>query len=1303
MSDFTNCLSKDRARLYRLRAAVRRNPVDSKAEQQLAHTLARSQAGYLQRQQQCPEARIDAELPVGLHAEQLIALIRGNPVVVVAGETGSGKTTQLPKICLAAGRGIAGMIGCTQPRRIAARAVASRVADELQSRVGAAVGFQVRFNEQVGEQTYLKFMTDGILLAEIKSDPWLSRYDTLIIDEAHERSLNIDFLLGYLKNLLAKRSDLKLIITSATIDTARFAAHFNNAPVLAIEGRSHPVTVRYRDFNDDSTATAVSPSRQSARERAEDLTLSDKIVRTVDEITIEDGLGDILVFLPGEREIRESHLALAKRNYRNTEILPLYARLSIKDQDRVFRPESGRRIILATNVAETSLTVPRIRYVIDPGIARIKRYSPRQKMDRLQLEPISQASANQRKGRCGRVTAGICYRLYAETDFEQRPAFTDPEIKRCALAGVILRMLSLKLGELQHFPFIDMPDLRAINDGWQSLVELGAIDSRRQLNEVGRQMARLPVDVKLARMLVAANGLGVLHEMAVVAAFMGISDPRERPADAKQAADSAHRLFQHPSSEFLGIIQLWRAFRQTHDDSSQSQLRKWCERHFLSYLRMREWRELHRQLLIVCQELDWPLQAWDDIEAQLSMHQGNAKAAAAHYRQFHSALLPGLPAHIGHRNDKGLFDAPRQRRFTIFPASPLAKQAPAWCLAGQLLDTQKVWGLLCAKIEPDWAIEACPHLLTRHYFDPHWSRHQGRVVGFCQISLLGLQLLAKKPVHYGALFPEAARAIFIQQALLTGEINCRAGFIARNLEVLNDALEEESKQRRIGLVVDEDWQTRWYADRIPAEICSAESLDKWARKLTDAEKKRLYWTRDDLLVAEHSAEAQFPHYFAIGDKRLALHYRFAPGQDDDGVSLTVPLHLLNALDPARLSWLVPGLLEEKAAELIRALPKTQRRNYVPTPDFARAFAQAYPLPEADSLHGCLARFLSRTTGVAITALDFDEAVLAPHLRMNLQLLDTDGLMLAQSRDLAALREQYATLAEQAFSAQAGQSFSTEPVLVFPAEPIPESLQTPEGLIAYPALALQGSDVRLHVFATAEDAKRQHDAGVRHLLRLALTEACKSAAKQLPVDAKLGLLYATLESAERLRQDCVQAACKALLAADCSEIRTHAQFDAAKIQYARQLFAHSMAVLQLLQECMHANAKIRALLEPSLMGWASANRADARAHLQRLIYPGFLTKTEPALLQHLPRFLKALQTRMERALQDPVKDQARMLDLQPFNAALQNPVLRETADFAAFRLAVEELNVQVYAQELSPKGVVSRKAVAKQLARLISHA
>jgi ATP-dependent helicase HrpA len=1295
MSVFPETLSQDQGRLHRLQAAVKRNAADDAATLRFAEALSGSQSAYAARAAGVPEARVDEILPVGQYADQLRQLITDHPVVVVAGETGSGKTTQIPKICLTAGRGIAGMIGCTQPRRIAARAVANRVAEELQTAVGGAVGFQVRFNEQVGERTYLKFMTDGILLAEIQSDPWLSRYDTLIIDEAHERSLNIDFLLGYLKTLVGRRQDLKIIITSATIDTARFAAHFADAPVLEVEGRSHPVEVRYREFQEDANGPA---GGRPGRERAEDLTLPEKITLTVDEITAQDGLGDILVFLPGEREIRETHLALSRRKYRATEVLPLYARLSAKDQDRVFHPDRGRRIVLATNVAETSLTVPRIRYVIDPGLARVKRYSPRQKMDRLQIEPVSQASANQRKGRCGRISAGICYRLYSELDFNQRPEFTDPEIRRASLAGVILRMLHLRLGALEKFPFIDMPDARAINDGWQNLAELGAIDGQRQLTAIGRQMARLPVDVKLARMLVAANGHEVLHEMTVIAAFMGIPDPRERPADAKEAADNAHRIFQDTTSEFLGVINLWRAYRQAHDDFSQSQLRKWCERHFLSYLRMREWRELHRQLLISCQELQWPLTAWDDIESKLTAQSSDAKAAAQHYRMIHRALLSGLPTQIGHRNDKGSFDAPRQRRFKLFPASPLAKQPPSWCLVGNLLDTQKVWGLMAARIEPDWLVEECPHLLTRTYHDPHWSQRQGRVVGHCQISLLGLLLVAKKPVHYGGLFPEEARGIFIRQALLTGEINTRSGFVSRNLQMLAKAHDEEAKQRRSGLVVDAHWQERWYLDRIPPEINSSESLDKWFRALPEAKKQSLLWQSSDLMLAEQSAAVRFPDYFPIGGNRLALHYAFAPGEPEDGVTLDVPIHLLNALDESRLSWLVPGLVEDKAAALIRALPKTLRRNYVPAPDFARAFSQAFPEADADALEGALARFLTRSTGAPVSALDFREAVLDPHLSINLRLADRNGQVLAQSRNLAELQQRYSALAERAFSEQAGQAFDDGVLLVFPDNEIPDSVITTAGLSAYPALVREPDGVHLRAVAARPEAERLHSEAVRYLLLESLRDKRKSAAKQLPVDPRLGLLYATLESAERLRADCVQAACNALMQADYAGIRSRSEFDGTSRKLAAEVFGQSMTVLTLLQDCMASTARIRAQLKPELMGWASGNLADIKAHLDRLVFPGFLAAHPAALLKQLPRYLKALQLRLERALLDPVKDQARLLEAKPFNDAVVRRLEQSvvSAESQRFRQDVEELNVQIFAQELALKGAVSRKHLMRQL-------
>ncbi len=955
------------------------------------------------------------------------------------------------------------MIGCTQPRRIAARAVARRVAEELKTELGRGVGFQVRFNDQVGEDTHVKFMTDGILLAEIASDRWLSAYDTIIVDEAHERSLNIDFLLGYLKQLLRKRRDLKVIVTSATIDTERFAKHFDDAPVISVEGRTYPVEVRYRALEGEG-------------EQEGERTVNEAIVGAVDEITRLDARGDVLVFLPGEREIRDAHQALERRKYRNTEVLPLYARLSNQDQDRVFNPGPNRRIVLATNVAETSLTVPRIRYVVDPGFARVKRYSPRNKLDRLHIEPISQASANQRKGRCGRVAEGICYRLYGEADFQARPEFTDPEIRRSSLAGVILRLLQLGLGRIEDFPFLESPDECAIADGWQQLAELGAIDGERRLTAIGRQMARLPVDVKLARMLVAAQAAGCLRPMLVIASFLGIQDPRERPADARSAADTAHAQFADGRSEFVGVLRLWDAYRQAHEDLTQSKLRDWCGRHFLGFLRMREWRELHRQLRLLCEELGWkeedadaamaplldgsraPPVARDDAAAVKAtrgqLHraarlarEGKAEATpvavraqqdqapagggfservrAGAYQTLHRALIAGLPTQIGHRTEKGDFQAPRQRRFLPFPGSPLSKRPPPWLLAANLLDTQKVWGMTLAAIEPDWVIAELPHLLLRRHFDPHWSRAQGQVLASEQISLFGLVLAPKKPVHYGRIAPGEAHDLFVRQGLVTGEINTRAGFVADNLKTLAQAREEEAKLRRAGLVADEDWQARWYLDRVPSDLHSAAGLDAWWKTLPADKRRALHWSLTDLLPGEGSEEDRYPKYFPLGDARLPLHYRFEPGAADDGVTLEVPLHLLNALDPARLSWLAPGFVADKASALIRSLPKAMRRNYVPALDFGRAFFEAFPKPTADDIRGELARFLSKATGVPVTALDFEEAALEPHLRMNLRLREDprgggEGRVLAESRDLDALRARFGAKAGQAFAKSGGE-------------------------------------------------------------------------------------------------------------------------------------------------------------------------------------------------------------------------------------------------------------------------------------------
>ncbi len=1349
----SRALSRDRGRLIGLRARLRREPKNAAAREAFETALAQSVAACEARRAALPEPSFDETLPVAREAERIIALIRAHQVLVVAGETGSGKTTQLPKMCLAAGRGAAGLIGCTQPRRIAARAVASRVAQELQVELGSAVGYQVRFTERTSESGCIKFMTDGILLAEIQSDRYLSAYDTIIVDEAHERSLNIDFLLGYLKTLLKKRRDLKLIVTSATIDTERFARHFDDAPVVAIEGRSHPVEMRYRPLEPpDRPERSSEPSPPArgkgktrapakAQEASQELTVLDALVRAADEATREDPLGDILVFLPGEREIRDAHQALERRKFRETEVLPLYARLSARDQDRIFSPGPRRRIVLATNVAETSLTVPRIRYVIDPGLARVKRYSPRGKLERLHVEPISQASANQRAGRCGRVASGVCFRLYSQEDFDSRPRYTDPEILRASLAGVILRMLSLGLGKVEEFPFLEAPDPRAVADGWQQLQELGAVDRERRLTDIGRTMARWPVDVALARMLIAARGHGVLRPMLAIAAFLGIQDPRERPADQRQAADQAHAQFADPHSEFVGILKLWEAYRQAHEDLSQSKLRDWCEKHFLGFLRMREWRELHRQLLVLCEELGWSLDTQAGPQSSPSpprtrggegrSEAGSARAArggasprsegarrreksgvpapsessslanpdAPTYALLHRALIAGLPTHIGQKNEKGIFEGPRGRRFQVFPGSALARQPPRWLLCASLLDTQKVWALICARIEPDWVIAELSHLLSRRHFDPHWARSQGRVVGYEQIGLFGLVLAPKRPIHYGGLYPQEARDIFVRQALVPGEIDTRAGFVERNLATLEKAREEEAKLRRAGLVADEDWQARWYLDRLPADLNSAAGLDAWYRRLSGEERARLEWPLAELLPGEGSDAERFPRYFPLGDARLALHYHFSPGAEDDGVTLDVPLHLLNALDPARLEWLVPGLIEEKSTALIRGLPKAQRRSFVPAPDFARAFAQAWPTPSADSLRGELARFLARITGAPIAATDFDESALEAHLRLRIRLLEGKETLLAASRDLEELRRRFGDRARESFAARAGRELADRGLTAFPETPVPVEVTGEAGLPAFPALVDEGNSVALRVFARRDEADAAHSDGVRRLLHLALADRAKQARKQLPVSPKTGLLYAAIETQERLRDDLITAALRAVEGNGIGAIRDRAAFERHAADAGKRLFGEAVRRLDLAESVLRRVAELRPKLESPLMGWARGNLDDLRAQLDGLVHPGFLRETPPEALAHFPRYLDAMLLRVERALRDPAKDQARMLELTPFAQAIA--AARTTPAFAdprwqTLRWELEELRVSLFAQELGTAVPVSSKRLARQL-------
>ncbi len=1317
-------LSSDYGRLHGQLARIERDGLaaDDPRREAWRQAVAASAARRAARAASVPPITLDESLPITAEGERISALIRAHPVVVVAGETGSGKTTQLPKLCLAAGRGAGGLIGCTQPRRIAARAVARRVAQELGTEVGGLVGWQVRFTEQVGEGALVKFMTDGILLAETQGDPWLSRYDTIIVDEAHERSLNIDFLLGYLKRLLDRRRDLKLVVTSATIDTERFARHFGGAPIVSVEGRTFPVEVRWRPPQAPEPRAPEPPAKGRARapqRRADDGEV-DPIVAAIDEITCEDPLGDVLVFLPGEREIRDAHFALERRRYRETEVLPLYARLTVRDQDRVFNPGVKRRIVLATNVAETSLTVPRIRYVVDPGTARVNRWSHRHKVQRLHIEPVSQASADQRKGRCGRVGPGICYRLYDETDFARRPRYTDPELLRSSLAGVILRLLSLKLGAIEDFPFLDPPEPRAVADGYQQLLELGAITAdRRALTDVGRAMARLPIDVKLARILVEAQRLGCLRDATVLAAFLSVQDPRERPPDAREMADAAHAHHADARSDFVGILNLWDDYRIAHEDLTQSKLREWCDARFLSFLRLREWRELHRQLLLLCAELGWEKPGSERAGSEsglpagtegsgnparkLHAAPGSSSLSRQAYEAIHRALLSGLPGNVGRRDEKREYVGTRGRKYAIFPGSALAKKPPAWLLSATLLDTQRLYALTNAEVEPAWIEQQGEHLTRKRHFDPHWARSQGRVLGYESVSLLGLTIIEKRRIAFERIDPLAARAVFIREALLPAEIDCRAAFVKRNFEVLEAARAEEAKRRRHGLLKSDDELCGWLEPRIPVEVCSAVALDAWYKSLDGERRRDLEWTLDDVLVAEAAPERAFPKVLRIGSHALALEYRFEPNHPADGVTLVLPLALLNAVPAARLTWLVPGLLAEKVAELIRGLPKALRRNFVPAPDFARAFVET--LRDAGEPHGpllpALSTHLTRITGVEVGVADWDEAGVPVHLRFNVRLLDERGGVLAESRDLDALRAAHGTRAREQFARETATAIAREGITKWDFGSLPASIDTDTGLAAFPALVDAGESVAIRVFEQREEADAAHARGVRLLARIALADKLRGARKNAPLSPKVAIAYTAVDSPDRLREEVVDAAFDDLVRERCVAVRDKAAFEVLASETSKQLGPTVVRRLALVEEILQAYAALLPQLNPPLLGFAKANYDDLREQLRGLVHPGFARVLPLQRLTELPRYLKAMALRAQRLQLDPRRDQARMIEVREFTEA-HDALAARVADpgtLDRLRWLIEEYRVQLFAQELKTREPVSEKRLRKLLADL----
>jgi len=1215
-------------------------------------------------------------LPVSAERERIAGAIAAHQVVIVCGATGSGKTTQLPKICLQLGLGEKGMIGHTQPRRIAARAVAGRIASELGPAGEPWVGWKVRFADRTGPACRVKLMTDGILLAESRGDPLLRAYDTLIIDEAHERSLNIDFLLGYLKHLLPRRPDLKVIITSATIEPRRFADHFDGAPVIEVGGTTFPVEVRYRPPADP-----------------EEGRLADGVLAAVDELTGRDmpAEGDILVFLPGEREIRETAEALRKHHPPGTEVLPLYGRLSAAEQDRVFRREGRRRIVLATNVAETSLTVPGIRYVIDSGLARISRYSYRAKIQRLQVEPISRASAWQRRGRCGRERAGICIRLYSEEDHDARPEYTDPEIRRTNLASVILQMETLDLGAIGEFPFLDPPDRRFINDGYRLLRELGAVDEARGVTGLGRRLARLPVDPRLGRMLLAAGELGCLKELLVIAAGLSIRDPRERPADAAAQADERHAAFRHPRSDFMSLLKLWEQWQERRKHDSGSAQRRWCRENFLSFLRLREWQDLHRQLLGLLNEMGL-----------------RPNEVAADYAPVHRAILAGMLSHIGQLEEKGEYRGPRNLRFRLFPDSTLAGRPPRWVVVAELVETARVWGRMAAAVEPAWIEAAGAHLVRRSWSDPHWQAGRGFVAAKEQASLFGLVLAANRRVDYARVDRPRAREVFLREALAGGGLRTRGEFLAANRQRVEEVRAMEARLRRRELLAGAEALSEFYAARVPAQICSAPAFERWRRKAEKKNPALLRMNLDDLLSgAQLPKPEDYPDTLQVGANRLPLHYRFDPVAEDDGVTVKVPRHLLPVLDEDQLEWLVPGWLEDKVIAMLRALPKAARRRIVPVPDHARA-CLVRMRPGEGRLRAALAEALRGEAGLEVAPETWAELALEPWLRFRVEVLDADGNPLAASRDVAALKARWSpgegAVSEVVSDQWAGGGFRS---WTFGAVPGPvEARQGRTLQRLFPGIRDDGATVSCQLYPTAEAAARASRAGLLRLFMLALGQQHRALLKQARADRVLVLRGRGLAGGKDLASDAVAAAFAAVfLPEDQAWPRDAGMFEARLETGRARVMGEAEEMLRLVGEILELRDACAERLAAGIRGPGAGDAAlDMSAQLEALVFPGFLRDIPAARLSCLPRYLRAILRRIERLSLG--KGEARQaLELRPHLERLAahrdaDWASREAADaFRQYRWMVEEYRVQLFAQSLGAAEKVSHARLEAQWRRL----
>ncbi len=1288
-------------------AAITRLGADLAAAEELAD----------QRRRAVPAISYPPELPVSQRKDELAEAIRANQVVIIAGETGSGKTTQLPKICLELGRGVTGQIGHTQPRRIAARAVAERIAAELRTEPGTVVGYKVRFSDTSSESSLVKVMTDGILLTEMQRDRLLLRYDTLIIDEAHERSLNIDFILGYLRQLLPRRPDLKVIITSATIDPERFARHFAGpagpAPVIEVSGRTYPVEVRYRPLADPGDEGEPGERGGRAGEPKDQV---QGISEAVDELSAA-GPGDILVFLSGEREIRDAADALADRA--DLEILPLYARLSAAEQHRVFLPHRGRRVVLATNVAETSLTVPGIKYVIDPGTARISRYSQRTKVQRLPIEAISQASANQRKGRCGRTSDGVCIRLYSEADFESRPEFTDPEILRTNLAAVILRMAALDLGAVADFPFVDPPDSRNVADGVRLLEELGALSGTDRgqagtvrLTGTGRKLADLPVDPRLGRMILQAGDNGCAREVLVITAALSIQDPRERPADAREAADAMHRRFAEPGSDFLAFLTLWDYLRDQQRQLSGSAFRRMCRQEFLHYLRVREWQDVYNQLLQAARDVG--ITPGSSRSARRDPEDGYPADLAD---RVHQSLLAGLLSHIGmqdvdrapaqrgRRRGPAEFAGARGARFAIFPDSSLARKPPRWVMAAELVETSRLWARTAARIEPEWVEPLAAHLVRRSYSEPRWDASRGAVMATEKVSLYGLPVVAARTVSYGRIDPKTSRELFIQHALVEGDWQTHHRFFARNQRAREEAAELEQKARRRGLVADDTAIFRFYDERIPATVVSARHFDTWWKRARADDPGLLDLGAADLAgpAGDEVEAGDYPDSWA----GTPLSYQFAPGEPDDGVTADLSLDELFAGNDAELGWQVPGLRLELVTELIRGLPKDLRRLFVPVPDTARAVLANLGEPRGDLLDA-LAAELRRMGGEPIPRSALDVTRLPGHLRVSYRVMD-NGEVLATGKDLGELRRQLRPRMDLALGeAAAGLirtgvrrwDFGTIP-RVFSAAPGGDpDRQNQRQIRGYPALTDAGDSVDLRVFGTPAEADQAMRLGTRRLLLLSVPSGVRSIAGRLPMAEKMALSSHPYPGAAAMLDDCAACAADQVIA-DAGGPAWDADGFAYLVEAARDRLAPNTAkvvedVARILAEAHQVEIALAGPAQPvPALGPAFA---DLRAQLGRLIYPGFISATGLPRLPDLLRYLRAMVRRLDKLAGEQARDAERMAVVHRVQAAYESllaglpPADRSRPDVVAVRWLIEELRVSLFAQVLGTAGPVSEKRI-----------